>query len=591
MSRLGSLINQCCNQNCCNDSMNCLNNHNDILLNGMCSKCCNIEHVLDMCRNELHGSYDEHKCNVCPLNSDNLTHKRTEQISDYTYINSIIYSNDIINSDNKIKVPQYSENVDSNNFSMDKKIIKYNYDCNEPFSLNSSICTTNVKLPEFEYVQKYNNYQNIYDKNKIIYPIQNFKNNNEILNINNSNNSYNSNTKLLHEHGNNTYSFNKHGCNEMKTKKILTSTYDEKDNLKISKENEKSLSSNHVNIPVEIFNNNKLSYDKSTEKTQSFEIKTNRSYDIKIPIINNDVIKDYRNQRKEENNQSKYEKIKERSNRENKYNQINSICPYEKKLKSYSLDDIQKGKVDIPEIIFKKLPMNISADNLIESYKNNNKLLKFMENCNKSTSLILKYPEIQKKGKHKKQQKTYKLPFEYSSFISNKIGSTIIYEDEFDRKNYHPHVKNLHMGKEFEKHVFNILKNKKLMGKKLYHKSNKFKMYKYNNENGFWISNIDKQRLVCPEKNDCYITELIYNKSDNYDQEMDILRKCENYDNIIPSIEQFYKDNNFYHFLRKEKMYTGSIRPVIATIMKRYDLNEGHIYKTFPSTEDIIIGA
>ncbi|EUR66600.1 hypothetical protein PFBG_04471 [Plasmodium falciparum 7G8] len=581
MSRLGNLINHCRNQNCCDDSMNCLNNHNDILLNGMCSKCCHIEHVLNMYSNELHRSYDEYNCNVCPLNSDNLTHKRTEQISDNTYINSINYSNDIMNSDNKNKISHCSENVDSNKFSMDKKIIKYNYDCNVPFFLNSSICTKNVKFPEFECVQKYNNYENVYDKNKTIYPIQNYEGNNEILNINNSdnpNNSNNSYMELLHENGNNTtYSFNKRGYNEMKTQKILTSTYDEKDNLKISKKKEKCLSSNNVNIPVEIFNKCKNANDKSTEKTKPFEIKINRPHDIKSARINNDVIQNYRNQRKEEKDQSKYEKIKERSRSENECNQINDIRPYEKKLKSYSLDDIQKGKVDIPEIIFKKLPMNINADNIIESYKNNNKLLKFMEDCNKSTSLILKYPEIQKKGKHKKEQKTYKLPFEYSSFISNKLGSAIIYEDKFDRKNYHPHVKNLHMSKEFEKHVFNILKNKKLMGKKLFHKSNKFKMYKYNNENGFWISNIDKQRLVCPEKNDSYITELIYDKCDNYYQEMDILKKCENYDNIIPSIEQFYKDNNFYYFLRKEKMYTGSIQPVIATIMKRYDIKQEHM--------------
>ncbi|SOV17651.1 conserved Plasmodium protein, unknown function [Plasmodium sp. gorilla clade G2] len=586
------LHNRCCNQYCCDDSMNCLNNHNDILLNGMCSKCCNIEHVLNMHTNELNRSYDEHKCNACPLNSENLRHKRTEQISDYTYINSISYSNDIFNSDNKIKINLCNENFDSNKISMDNKIIKYNDDCNVPSFFNSSLCNKkNSKLQELKCLQKkYNNSENLYDKNKRIYPIKNLKSNNEMSYINNKNKT---NIKLLHQHGDNTYSFNKHGCYEMNTQKILTGTYDEKDNINISKNKEKCLSTNHViNSTIEIFHNNKNSNNKLKEKTNHFEIKANKTDDIINPIINNNVITNYRNQRKEKNNKSSYEKIKERSSSEIEYNQINDICLYDKKLKRYSLDDIQKGKVEIPEIIFKKLPMHKSTDNLIESYKNNKKLLKFMEDCNKSTSLILKYPEIEKKkGKHRKQQKTYKLPFEYSSFISNKIGSTIIYEDKFDRKNYHPHVKNLHMGKQFEKHVFNILKNKKLMGKKLFSKSNKYKMYKYNNQNGFWISNIDKQRLVCPEKNDSYITELIYIKNDNYDQQMDILKKCEHYDNIIPPIEQFYKNNNFYYFLQKEKIYTGSIQPVIATIMKRYDLKDGHTYKKFPSPEDITIGA
>ncbi|SOV24243.1 conserved Plasmodium protein, unknown function [Plasmodium sp. DRC-Itaito] len=570
------LPNRSCNQYCCVDSMNCLNNHNDILLNGMCSKCCNIEHILNMHTNELLRSYDEHTCNVCPLNSNNLRHKRTEEISDYTYINNLSYSNDIINSDNKIKINLCNENFDSNKFSMDKNIIKYNDDCNVASFLNSSLCTKkNIKLQELECLQKkYNNSENLYDKNKRIYAIKNLKRNNEMSYINNPNNS---NIKWLHEHGDNTYCFNKHGCYEMNTQKILTGRYDEKDNLNISKKKEKCLSTNHViNSPLEIFHNNKNSNNKLTEKINHFEIKPNKTDDIIIPIINNNVITNYRNQRKEKDNKSPYEKIKERSSSEIEYNQINDICPYDKKLKRYSLNDIQKGKVEIPEIIFKKLPIHKSTDNLIESYKNNKKLLKFMEDCNNSTSLILKYPEIQKKGKHKKQQKTYKLPFEYSSFIINKIGSTIIYEDKFDRKNYHPHVKNLHMGKQFEKHVFNILKNKKLIGKKLFSKSNKYKMYKYNNQNGFWISNIDKERLVYPEKNDSYITELIYIKNDNYDQQMEILKKCEDYDNIIPPIEQFYKNNNFYYFLQKEKIYTGSIQPIIATIMKRYDLKDGH---------------
>ncbi|EUD68878.1 hypothetical protein C922_00566 [Plasmodium inui San Antonio 1] len=167
-----------------------------------------------------------------------------------------------------------------------------------------------------------------------------------------------------------------------------------------------------------------------------------------------------------------------------------SALPLSTKPRSYSLDDIRKGKVEIPNVIFTKLPLNCNGDNVIDSYRRNHKLLNFMKDCNESVGLILKYPQIERS-----QNKTFKVTSEISPAIRSNIGSAIIYEDNFDRRNYHPQVQNLHMGKIYESHVFNILKNKKDLGKKLFNQSNTYEKYKYNNTNGFWISNFDKRRL------------------------------------------------------------------------------------------------
>ncbi|CAG9472029.1 conserved Plasmodium protein, unknown function [Plasmodium vivax] len=258
-----------------------------------------------------------------------------------------------------------------------------------------------------------------------------------------------------------------------------------------------------------------------------------------------------------------------------------SPSPLSTKPRSYSLDDIKNGKVDIPNVIFRKLPFNSNGDNVIDSYRRNHKLLNFMKDCNESVGLILKYPQIEKS-----QNRTLKVPSEISPAIRSNIGAAIIYEDKFDRRNHHPHVQNLHMGKIYESHVFNILKNKKDLGKKLFNQSNAYEKYKYNNTNGFWISNIDKRRLVDPERNDSYITELIYEENGSYAEEMETLKRCRGYDGI-PPIEEFYRDNNFYLFLQKEGISRGYRNPVMATTMRRYDIEKVSDYEYVDTCECI----
>ncbi|ANQ09414.1 Uncharacterized protein PCOAH_00039100 [Plasmodium coatneyi] len=258
-----------------------------------------------------------------------------------------------------------------------------------------------------------------------------------------------------------------------------------------------------------------------------------------------------------------------------------SASPLSMKPRSYSLDDIRKGKIKIPNVIFTKLPFNSNGDNVIDSYRRNHKLLNFMKDCNESVGLILKYPQIEKS-----QNRTFKVPSEISPAIRSNIGSAIIYEDKFDRRNYHPQVQNLHMGKIYESHVLNILKNKKDLGKKLFNRSNTYEKYKYNNSNGFWISNIDKRRLVDPEKNDSYVTELIYEKNGSYAEEMETLKRCRGYDGI-PPIAEFYKDNNFYLFLQKEGISRDYLIPVMATTMRRYDIEKVAEYEYVQTRECI----
>ncbi|GAB68853.1 hypothetical protein PCYB_142810, partial [Plasmodium cynomolgi strain B] len=258
-----------------------------------------------------------------------------------------------------------------------------------------------------------------------------------------------------------------------------------------------------------------------------------------------------------------------------------SASPLSRKPRSYSLDDIKSGKVEIPNVIFTKLPFNSNGDNVIDSYRRNHKLLNFMKDCNESVGLILKYPQIERS-----QNRTFKVPSEISPAIRSNIGSAIIYEDKFDRRNYHPHVQNLHMGEIYESHVFNILKNKKDLGKKLFNQSNTYEKYKYNNINGFWISNIDKRRLVDPERNDSYITELIYEKNRSYSEEMETLKLCRGYDGI-PPIAEFFKGNKFYLFLQKEGISRDYLNPVMATTMRRYDIEKVSDYEYVDTYECI----
>lgn len=252
-----------------------------------------------------------------------------------------------------------------------------------------------------------------------------------------------------------------------------------------------------------------------------------------------------------------------------KKNKKKNTSTEDRKPKTYSLADIRSGKVKMPNTIFKPLPMNSVENNIIDTYSRNKKMQKFMNDCNDSVNLIMKYPRIEKK-----QGNTLFMPTSFTQTMTDNIGLPIVYEDDFDRKNHHPNVVNLHMGSVFEKHVFNILKNKKELGKKIFTENKKFDKYNYENGNGFWISNIDKERLVNPEQNPSYITELVYEKENSYEQEMEILRECKNYDSTVPPVQDLYKKNNFCKFLCDQKMYKPNLKPDIATIMRRYDIQE-----------------
>lgn len=254
------------------------------------------------------------------------------------------------------------------------------------------------------------------------------------------------------------------------------------------------------------------------------------------------------------------------------------------KLKTYSLEDMRNGNVNIPSTIFVPMSFNVPGHNIIDSYEKNRKLEKFMQDCNNSQNLILKYPQAQKK----QISKTINMPLNMASIVNNNIGVPIIYDDDFDREHYHPNVKNLHVGSIFEKHVFSILKNKKELGKKIYSENDKFKKYNYDQEHGFWISNISKDRIVNPEKNNSYITELVYEKDKSYQHEMNVLKNCKNYDEVVPSIHEFYKNNNFYKFLMKEDLCPSHLNPDIATIMRRYDVDSISCHKIISEIPGIV---
>lgn len=266
---------------------------------------------------------------------------------------------------------------------------------------------------------------------------------------------------------------------------------------------------------------------------------------------------------------------------ENKTNDNQSDIIEQRKLKCYSLDDIRNKKVEMPNIIFTKLPVAPQGHNVIDSYVKNNKLQSFMRDCNNSVSLILKYPKIEKT-----HTGTFKVPVEMSASLRSNIGMPIVYEDTFDRNNYHPVVKNLHMGKIFERHVFSMIKNKKELGQDVIKNNDKNKKFNYNDNDGFWISNIDKNRLKNYTENSSYVTELVYEKENSYDDEMDKLKNCENFD-IIPPLSELYKGNDFYNLLKNERIQPGVLKPAMATIMRRYDIEDVSNYKKVSSSESI----
>ncbi|KAI4834745.1 hypothetical protein MKS88_005424 [Plasmodium brasilianum] len=651
MSRLQSSTKECYNTNAHLDSISNLNKCNDIFINSNFSHERNIPYILKMYANELHCSSDEHKSEQSHIKSENLLHQRTEHISDNTYLTSILHSSNVISSQNENcqllnnkTFYSYLSSVDKNMYSNENKNQSSCLTSSVSTKNNPVEISYNEEWIKLESNEESNFIHNNKRDNSSNYEIKyNMKDNRGIDDTANKTNKelsnfYSNNSTCIKDHTNSKEeslnfftkidnSKNKHilldcdntsndgsssydkSCDSshQTSKAAITNNYPLNYSVKIPTEAShtrgvntctikkeilnKSTSSNwHENVNNVCYSNGKIKIEnKIQSKNSDLQNKSNlfggenegdscsgkKKHKIHVEKISPNRLLSSQI----EDNKTKFtEKNCKKSNTEEK----TDASLYNKKLKSYSLDDLKKGKVQIPDVLFMKLPFNSKGDNLIDSYRRNNKLLSLMNDCNDSVSLILKYPQIEKK----KQTKTFKIPTEISYNISSKIGSSIIYIDEFDRKNYHPHVKNLRMGKIFEKHVFSILKNKKDLGRTVFSKCNKYKKYKYNNKKGFWISNIDKRRLVNPEKNDSYITELVYEENNSYDKEIRELMYCKNY-NVIPPIQELYKDNNFYLFLRKEKMCPYSLRPTMATTMRRYDIDNISGYKKVQTSECI----
>ncbi|CRH02439.1 conserved Plasmodium protein, unknown function [Plasmodium relictum] len=656
MSRLHTSAKDHINTNEYLDSLISLSKYNDIFLYSNFSNGYKIPHILKMYTNELHSSCDAYKSDSSHIKSENFLHQRTEQISENTYLNSILHSSDVVSSRNENKRLHSDQN-----FCYNPRISKNNYSTKEKdysSRLNPIILAKNNSVESF-YIEE----------RKIL-------NNNEESNSSYGNEGHNS---MNCENNDDTYNkFIKRDCNNPKNYENNMKNYSEFSDIVKSINGELSdfyRNSSYIKEPSYIIENSlndpNKNYSKNNydlcERNKAYidEMSSNKSrylYDIDKDSIRNkhqlnysteisetsnkgmlskqfiksEVLNDFSQDKDRNNNQyysddkiktvsefSEYSELKsindsfkkemkcniesEKSgatllgkyfsnkffnsntkieeNKSEKYNiekgnKKKNILTFNKKPKSYSLEDMKNGKVEIPSIIFMKLPFNLSDGNIIDSYRRNSKLLNFMNDCNDSTSLILKYPQIEKNKKRE-----LKIPLKIAPIINTNMGLPIIYDDEFDRRNYHPNVQNLHMGKIFEKHVFSILKNKKDLGKKIFGKSSKFKKYKYDNNEGFWISNIDKRRLINPEKNNSYITELVYEKNNTYDEEI-ILKNCKNY-NVIPPIQDLHKDNNFYLFLRKEKIYPNHLKPIITTIMRRYDVDKVSDYKIVESCEGI----
>ncbi|VTZ70869.1 conserved Plasmodium protein, unknown function [Plasmodium chabaudi chabaudi] len=621
------------------------NAFNDTFVNRNITNDANIQNILKMYANELYSS-DEHKSNYSHINREHLLHHKTGQTSNNTYLTSIDHSSNIINSiDENQRLPP------NNNYGYCIASIENNIpniaNVKNSSLLPSSLHDENnytqthhdEQMTESESVAISNNIHNEKQRyNSIEFNNNRSKYNGETLNVRNKtdissqgfygygcslikscpniiNTCLNVNINKDNSERDNDFNSNSTPSNyeSFLIKNQYSSLHNYNDN---SMDNYPSYDSNVItNINDEAYTNissmNNNTIQKSVQNDESENGINLSNIDSKAEINHQEMDNkhcEFKNKSKICSSRSegdlKMDPIKHTLNPvkncsgcnatleedENKQcysengkdNTENNPSCYNKKPKCYSLDDIKKGKIEAPNIIFTKLPYNTNGDNAIDSYIKNNKLLNFMDDCNNSTSLILKYPEILKH-----QSKKIKVTPQIAQELRSKIGSSIIYEDEFNRTNYSPNVQNLHMGKVFEKHVFSMLKNKKELGKNIFGCSNKYKKYKYNNDNGFWISNIDKRRLINPEKNDSYITELVYEKNEPYSEEMNKLMNCKNYD-AIPPIIDFYKDNNFYSLLCEEKMLAGNLNAEIATIMRRYDIDSVSNYKTITSDGYIV---
>ncbi|GAW83396.1 hypothetical protein, conserved [Plasmodium gonderi] len=632
MSRIQSSTEKYFNKNIYFDFPMDLNKCNDVSINSNYSSVCNrLPRILKMYARELNCSSDEHKSDGSHIRSENLLNHRTEHISDNTYLTSIHHVSDAITSHNENFAYPNSENLNCYNSSLNNNI------CGIENRIYSSCLTSSILVKHHstenlrdEERNKGVNYQegsyNVFD-NQIVNSTNNEnnsrRNNNQFSTVKNG-----KNEEFDIFFGNNS-SYDKGYVNTMKTSSnclpIKNSSKNEYNlcninncrNDKVSSPLDKSCVLLDVSNDPKTTNKYEINYstaiphpeciaheNANSEKEQglnklshidAYKVErisvssgdemhgSKKVFNTNLGLLNEDNLAlseiacnslgDGLKRVKKYNSEQNYNFMEEKKDR--------SDSLFNKKLKSYSLDDIKKGKVEIPSVIFIKLPFNSNGSNVIDSYRRNNKLLNFMKDCNDSVGLILKYPQIEKI-----KNITFKVPSEIAPAIRRNIGSSIIYEDKFDRSDYHPNVQNLHMGKIYENHVFSLLKNKKKLGKKLFNKSNIYKKYKYNNNNGFWISNIDKNRLVDPEKNGSYITELVYEKNNSYDEEVKTLMHCKGH-NVIPPIEELYKDNNFYLFLQKEKMYHPYFNPVMATTMRRYDVEGVSDYKYLDTCECI----
>ncbi|CDU20544.1 hypothetical protein YYC_01334 [Plasmodium yoelii 17X] len=617
------------------------NTFNDTFVNSNITNDANIQHILKMYANELYSA-DDHKSDYSHINKDHLLHHKTGQTSNNTYLTSMHHSSNIINSINENQRLPQNNNYGSCILSMENNIanVKNSFCLSSPLNDENKYTQTHhdeqMTEPENAVISN-----NIHDKKHQYNSIEcgnnrlksnvetiNIRNNTDIsssgfygyncslikscpniistcLNINSNKddskraNDFNSNRNppnyesfsiksqypSLHSYNGNTMD-----DYPLSYSKVITNGNDEtctnisdmnNNNIQKNVQNDESENCiNFSNLDGKEEINNQETNNKNCEFKNKSNIRNCRSEcDLQRDSIKHtpNLVKNYSDcniRLKEDENKQCY------SENGNNNTKKDSSC-YNKKPKCYSLDDIKKGKIEVPNIIFTKLPFNTKGDNAIDSYIKNNKLLNFMDDCNNSTNLILKYPELLKH-----QSKKIKVTPQIAQELRSKIGSSIIYDDEFDRKRHSPNVQNLQMGKVFEKHVFSMLKNKKELGKNIFRYSNKYKKYKYNNETGFWMSNIDKRRLINPEKNDSYITELVYEKNESYSEVMNKLMNCKNY-HVIPPINDFYKDNNFYSLLHKEKMLTGDLNTEIATIMRRYDIDGVSNYKTISSDECI----
>ncbi|SBS88172.1 conserved Plasmodium protein, unknown function [Plasmodium ovale] len=628
------------------DSLINMSKSNDILVNSNFSYGSKIPNILRMYANELLCSTDEHNSDCSHVMSENLLHHKTGQTSDNTYLTSILHSSDVNNSKNESNIVSKCKMFCCYHPSMDKNISGIS-NGNNISSLNVSSVAASVIEAEAEnrtlegfHVKEepmlgdssqsnasYGNQRcgtsncennSVMGKNefsdvpeRINMELSDFYGNdfplivdypkvNEVnLNVPHNVNKSKSENGLHYNNGHvndgelssfeKYYAFSDNNCkvstpnnyplNYCTATPETSHTGGINTHLINVETTQRTHSSNHKN-------NNKVFYPRDKKKMEKDIFKKNGE----LPNVGKSLRREYEcDLHSGEKNDKLYSEKKSCSAifSSQKGGKIKRHAPHNKiKLKSYSLDDIRSGNVKIPEIIFTKLPLNMKGDNVIDSYKRNSKLLNFMKCCNDSVDLILKYPQFEKNNK-KKKNKTYKIPTAVASVIGDKIGSSIIYEDKFDRWDYHPNVQNLHMEKIYEKHVFSMLKNKKQLGKKIFGKSNKFKKYNYNNDNGFWISNIDKKRLKDPEKNNSYITELVYEKNNSYDEEMMALMHFKNFGDI-PPIKEMFKDNNFYFFLTREKMCPDHLnKPVIATTMRRYDLEGVSGYKRVHTPECI----